>query len=170
MSFNFTNTPSLNECEAISQGIDNENKIHGPHMIPVTWKNLYEKINIHGWLIARYKETNEVAGMVKLTLLDESLEVYEWWSLFVMPKFRWNKLWHLLIEWIVQNFHQKALLMVTNVPQVIHVSKNDCNQFEVIKSQIGSRLIKIIEWPQPLLPDDKIFVNQVMMERIKDIN
>ncbi len=167
MSFKLTNTPNLEECSIVSKWIDHENKIHWPHMIPITAKELFSSIQHHGWLVARHENTWMVAGMVKLSQLHDDLGIYEWWSLFVMPQFRWRKLWHLLIRGIVEQFHRKSLLMVTNVPQVIQVSSHDPNQSEVTKERIWPKLLQVIEWPQPLLSNDRIFINQAMKKRIE---
>lgn len=169
MSFHLTHTPSLKECSIIAKWIYDENKTHWPHMIPTTPKNLLENIRYYGWLVAKHETTWKVAGMVKLSLLHGDLEIYEWWSLFVMPEFRWQGLWHTLIHWIVEKFRTKSLLMVTNVPHVIHVSSCDTNQYQIRMYEIWKRLLQIIEWPQALLPNDRIFLNRMMRDRIPHI-
>lgn len=156
--FCLDNSIWIEDARIIETRIEEENEVR-PHMIHVHADEIIENIRIHGGLVARVSSTWELAGMVKLVMIQQTTPIYEWGSLFVMPRFRGMKLGWLLIREVVSRYHLRALAMVTNVPSVIAVSSRDKNQILLENTSMNPRFRQIVEWPQPLLPDDHVFIN-----------
>lgn len=153
--------PTLEECTIISNGISEENK-KSPHMMPVTAESLYEFSKIQAAYVL-YVE-NTLAGFIKIMPLGDG--VYEWWSLFVLESHRGIWLSNQLIQHILTKHHDKALLCVTNVPQVQKVCAT-LEQAEIKRGDMHQWILEIIEAWQALLKNDHVFWNQRFMDVAK---
>ena len=160
---NFILTPdlTLEEAEIIAQGIESESN----HMIPKTPEEILSEFHACGGLSA--KVSGQVAGIIKLSVLNEEKELFERGSLFVLPEYRKHGIGTTLIYEINKKFQDLALLSVTNVPAVKNINNADENQFLVPREELGS-LLPIIEWPQALLPEDEVFLNKTLYARLKN--
>lgn len=155
---------TLDDIIAISEWITEENK-KSPHMIQDTPQSILECVHRYGWIVAKTIEWR-LAGFIKLSSLDEDMQIYEGWSLFVMPIYRGRWIGEILMKSLVEKYRHLSLLSVTNVPAVIHINSEHSEQLEIVCTDIPRRLMKIIEWPQALLSDDKVFVNHTLHARI----
>jgi GNAT superfamily N-acetyltransferase len=145
--------PTLQECTTIANGISEENK-KSPHMMPVTPESLYKYSQLqtgYGIYVA-----DILAGFIKIMPLWWDL--YEWWSLFVLEKYRGQWLSNKLIQHILDTHNDKALLCVTNVAHV----KAACARFgqnETKSTKMQPDILRYIESWQALLTDDHVFWN-----------
>ncbi len=154
--------PTLQDCHNIAQGIMEENA-KKPHMMPVTGQELMEVIETHGGT-ALYIKESIIAGFIKIVPVID--DIYEWGSLFVREEFRGQWLSYTLIESILTTYHDRALMCVTNVPQVIQTCWR-LAQIEIQAHEMKKSILEIIESWQPLLEDDHIFWNRHFIERVK---
>ena len=156
---------SAGDCSIIATAINEENK-KKPHMIAISAEDLLENARKHGGLIAR-TPANDLIWFVKLTLLSPEFDIYEWGSLMVLPEYRGKGVWEVLIHSIVEKYRQQSLLAVTTEIQVIRASvKHVYEQVELLWANIPEQLRTIIEWPQSLLEDDRVFINHRLHNRI----
>ncbi len=156
---------SHDECEVISQAINLENT-QKQHMIPVTTIDLMNNFHQYWWLVAR-TTSDKLAWFVKISLLDESFKLHEWWSLMVLPEYRWKWLGRTLVHELITQNRDKSLLAVTTEIQVVQACINHpWEQVELLKGSISTKLREIIEWPQSLLDNDRIFINSQLEQRI----
>lgn len=77
---------TMDDVRAVSKGIAEENK-HSPHMIPESVDSLLSCVRNHGGIAIKNPE-GDLAGFVKLSVLDGTSAIHEWGSLFVFPAFR----------------------------------------------------------------------------------
>ncbi len=85
---------------------------------------------------------------------------------FFREEFRGQWLSYTLIESILTTYHDRALMCVTNVPQVIQTCWR-LAQIEIQAHEMKKSILEIIESWQPLLEDDHIFWNRHFIERVK---
>lgn len=111
-------------------------------MIPKTPEEILSEFHACGGLSA--KVSGQVAGIIKLSVLDEEKELFERGSLFVLPEYRKHGIGTTLIYEINKKFQDLALLSVINVPAVKNINNADENQFLVPREELGS-LLPMIE-------------------------
>lgn len=134
----FTNELLLSEAEIIAAGILSESD----HMIAKEPQEFLDEYRTHGGISARVN--GKIAGIIKLSLLDENLEILERGGLFVLPEYRKHGIGRKLIKELNQNFRNRAILSVTNVPSVKRINDDDENQKLVPRDELGA-LLPIIE-------------------------
>lgn len=155
----------ISDCTIIARAINEENE-KKPHMIAISSDNLLENTLRYGWLVARTLN-NDLAWFVKLTLLSPEYDLYEWGSLMVLPHYRWKGIGEILIHSIVAKHRERSLLAVTTEIQVIRASiKQPKEQIELQWDDTPDKLRTLIEWPQPLLVDDRVFINHTLHTRV----
>ncbi len=155
---------SLDDVIAISEWIAEENK-KKPHMIQEKPHTILECVQKYGWMVAKTLEW-QLAGFIKLSELDADTQIFERGSLFVMPTYRNHWIGKTLIETITEQYGHLSMLSVTNVPSVIKINSSHSKQIELLGSKIPKKLKDIIEWPQALLPDDKVFANLSLYNQV----
>lgn len=133
-----TSDLSLDEAKIIARGISSESD----HMIPKMPEKILEEFNECGGIAARI--SGNIAGIIKLSVLDAEKEIYERGSLFVLPEYRQHGIGRTLIYEINEKFRHLALLSVTNVPAVKKVNSSDQNQLFADRETLGN-LLPIIE-------------------------
>jgi GNAT superfamily N-acetyltransferase len=150
----------------IADAIAEENK-RKPHMIPETAEHLKEQSLKHGFVITKIQW--EVAWFIKLSLLSPEYQIYERGSLIVLPAFRGSWLGEKLIHTITERNSHLSMLSVTTESHVKRVNWSHVwFQVEILRQDIPSKLLEIIEWPQALLPDDSVFINTQLSSRINN--
>lgn len=60
------------------------------------------------------------------------------------------------------------MLAVTNVPAVIAINSAHSEQTEIQRLEIPKRLLEIIEGPQALLSDDRVFINATLKRKLEN--
>lgn len=154
----------LDSCAVIASAITAENE-RKSHMITETPEHLLEQWKKFGFIIAHVSD--KVAGFIKLSLLDEKAQIYERWSLIVMQEFRWRWIAKELIHWITELHAHRSILSITTELPVVKINSTHYGfQQELRRENLPINLIEIMERPQKLLPEDRIFVNMTLLKRI----
>lgn len=162
-NFTYKSDISLEEAEIISHEIHEENKEKWDHMIPIAPTDLLNSFDTIWGIKALYN--GKIAGIIRLMDLDPQNKIYECGSLIVRKGFRGNKIASNLIAEIQKQFEDLSILTVTNVPSVKHIYTAHLAQKDASKDELWT-LLPIIEWPQLLLPDDSVYVNTSLNNRI----
>lgn len=112
-------------------------------MYPISPQELFEQTQEFGGAVALVQ--GKMAGLVKRTLLNADPEIYEYGSFFVLPEFRGKGIGHHLVQHILDKHPEKPMLAITNVPAVISINQHIPTQSELLKTDISSELLEIIE-------------------------
>ncbi len=155
---------SITDTRIISNGIIEENT-RNQHMIERSPDELLYFAKQHGWIVARDNDWR-LAGFITFSLLDKGMNLYERGSLLVLPEYRDRWIAKTLIRSITERYKELAILSVTNVPGIIRINSWHSEQIELLRKNTPRRLMKIIEWPQPLSASDKVFINRTLWERV----
>jgi hypothetical protein len=158
-TFQYTTHLTLEECKTIAWWIQEENILHGKHMLEKTPEELFS--HSKNWCCI-IKKNNEPIWCVFLMPVEHWwITLYEWWSLFVKPEYRGQNISYFLTQKMLDNCVNLPLYAITNVPAVKKNNKK-LDQHEYTKDIIPKEILSVLEVPWELLDNDVVYCNELL--------
>lgn len=157
---------SLADCETIVHWIQEENKLHGHHMLEYTAKQLFQEANTHGCHCIKHH--NKPIWFIKLMPVHkDGLTLFEWGSIFIQEQYRKQWLAQHLVQGILTQNPDLPIYSITNVLAVKKINQA-LWQYEYLATTTPKQILDVIESAGKLLDNDIMYSNEILHALIQE--